>query len=70
MEMFDIDEIVKQLNDIIPGLELIKTVHGDEIKGWTRDLEEGGTMKFYLNAADCRLLSEAFAKLADNLNQG
>ncbi len=70
MEMFDIDEIVKQLNDIIPGLELIKTVRGDEIKGWTRDLEEGGTMKFYLNAADCRLLSEAFAKLADNLNQG
>ncbi len=70
METFDIDEIVKQLNDIIPGLELIKTVRGDEIKGWTRDLEEGGTMKFYLNAADCRLLSEAFAKLADNLNQG
>lgn len=70
METFDIDEIVKQVNNIIPGLDLIKTVRGDEIKGWTRDIEEGGTMKFYLNAADCRLLSEAFAKLAGNLNQG
>jgi len=63
----NIDEIVEQLNDIIPGLELIKTVRGDEIKGWTRDLEEGGSTKFYLNRLDCARLAELFAALANEL---
>jgi len=52
------------------GLSLVETVRGDELKGWRPNDGEPGVHKFYLNAADCRLLSEAFAKLADNLNQG
>lgn len=63
----NIDEIVEQLNDIIPGLELIKTVRGDEIKGWTRDLEEGGSTKFYLSRLDCARLAELFATLSNEL---
>jgi hypothetical protein len=63
----NIDDIVEQLNDIIPGLELIKTVRGDEIKGWTRDIEEGGSTKFYLDRQNCARLAELFAALANEL---
>lgn len=54
------------VNDLL-SVELIATVAGDEYKGWKRDIEDGGTCKFYLNAADCKRLSEAFAAMAANL---
>ena len=69
LDTVDIDEIVENLNEIIPGLDLILTVKGDELKGWTRDTEGGGTRKFYLNAADCRNLAAAFLKIADNMKE-
>lgn len=54
------------VNDLL-SVELNTTVRGDEYKGWKRDIEDGGTCKFYLNAADCKRLSEAFAVMAANL---
>ncbi len=54
------------VNDLL-SVELNATVRGDEYKGWKRDIEDGGTCKFYLNAADCKRLSEAFAAMAANL---
>jgi hypothetical protein len=54
------------INEVL-GLELIQTIKGDELKGWKRDLEEGGTTKFYINREDCLRLAEAFAEIAKNL---
>ena len=54
------------VNELL-SVELGATVRGDEYKGWKRDIEDGGTCKFYLNAADCKRLSEAFAVMAANL---
>ena len=54
------------VNELL-SVELGATVRGDEYKGWKRDIEDGGTCKFYLNAADCKRLSEAFAAMAANL---
>jgi hypothetical protein len=56
------------VNDLL-GLELGATVRGKEYKGWKRDIEDGGTCKFYLNAADCKRLSEAFAVMAAGLKE-
>jgi hypothetical protein len=52
------------------GLELAYTVRGDELKGWKRDLEDGGSTKFYLNRAECEVLSRAFARAAEGFSHG
>lgn len=54
------------VNDLL-GLRLVETVRSDEYKGIKIDPEDGGTNKFYLNADDCKRLSEAFAAMAANL---
>jgi hypothetical protein len=56
-----------QINAIIPGLDLIVTDDGKEVKGWTRDDESGGTTKFYLDSHDCRRLAALFQALAAEL---
>jgi hypothetical protein len=58
---------VEQINDIIPGIELTETERGDVIKGWTRDIDSGGTIKFYLDRQNCARLAELFAALANEL---
>jgi len=72
MDRDDFYSGMNEINDLL-GLNLMETTPAigpcEEYKGW-KPTEEGRINKFYLNAADCRLLSEAFAKLADNLNQG
>lgn len=59
-------EGIDLVNDLL-GLRLIKTVREDEYKGIKIDPEDGETYKFYLSAADCKRLSEAFAAMAANL---
>lgn len=56
------------INELL-GVELGATVRGDEYKGWKRDIEDGGSCKFYLSAADCKRLSEAFAHMAAALKE-
>lgn len=57
------------VNDLL-GLNLMETTPAigpcEEYKGW-KPTEEGRINKFYLNAADCKRLSEAFAVMAANL---
>jgi len=59
---------IDAINELL-NLGLAKTFLSDEVKGWSRD-DDGGTSKFYLNAIDCQNLSDAFAKLATELNEG
>jgi hypothetical protein len=56
------------VNELL-GLRLVETVRSDEYKGIKIDPEDGGTNKFYLNAADCKRLSEAFAVMAIALKE-
>lgn len=56
------DEALAHINEDL-SLDLGCTIKGDELKGYRRD-DEGGTSKFYLNAADCTALAEAFAVVA------
>ena len=65
MERYPLDII----NEFL-GLELGHTVRGDELKGWKRDLEDGGSTKFYLNRVECELLSNAFARVAEGFYHG
>jgi hypothetical protein len=55
------------INDIL-HLDLVQTVRGDEHKGRRRD--GGGATSFYLNAAECQVLSRAFAHAAEMLSHG
>jgi hypothetical protein len=68
----DTSEGLDIVNELL-GLNLMETTPAigpcEEYKGW-KPTEEGRVNKFYLSASDCSLLSEAFAKLADNLKQG
>jgi hypothetical protein len=48
-------------------LDLGITVRGDEAKGYCPDPDGVGRMKFYLNRAECEVLSQAFARLAEEL---
>ena len=63
-------EGIDLVNDLL-GLNLMETTPAigpcEEYKGWKRDIADGGTCKFYLNAADCKRLSEAFAVMAAGL---
>lgn len=60
------------INDLL-HLDLSVTARGDEAKGYCPDPEgpgrgRGGLDDLYLNKADCEALSQAFARLAKELN--
>jgi hypothetical protein len=46
------------------GIDGAITHKGDQLKCYTRDIEEGGVSKTYLGAAECQWLARAFAALA------
>lgn len=55
------------INDLL-HLDLALTVRGDEAKGYCPDRDGTGRTKFYLNRAECEVLSRAFNQLAKKLN--
>lgn len=55
-----------QINELL-SLDLGLTYKGDFAKGRKPDSDDGGTCKLYLDKRDCLALSEAFAKLAEEL---
>ena len=69
--MSEIEEVkvraaLNVLNEVSGG-EYRPTVKGDELKGWIRDVEDGGTMKVYLDADALRALEGAAGDLANAL---
>lgn len=61
------EEMIEIINGEL-GLDGAITHKGDAFKCYTRDIEEGGVSKHYLDAATCRTLSTAFGNLAAELD--
>ena len=55
------------INDLL-HLDGAVTFNHENLKCVLRDIDDGGCHKAYLDAADCRLLSVAFAVMADALS--
>lgn len=58
---------IETINETL-GLQLARTVRGDEVKGVRQD-EDGGTGKLYLDSGACRDIAEAFGCLANVLTK-
>lgn len=59
-------DAITEINELL-SLDLVITIKKDFSKGRKPDPDEGGTCKLYLDKKDCLALSEAFAKLAEEI---